>query len=61
MSAGPDELHLRGYREANELITDPSEAFLEEAWAMTEVSEDQEEASTVFVFDNGNTEVGQTH
>lgn len=65
MSAGPDELHLGEYREANELITDPLETFLEEAWPMTEVLEDQEKArtvsGTVSVFGNGNTEVGQTH
>lgn len=61
MSAEPDELHLGEYREANELITDPLETFLEEAWAMTEVLEDQEKARTVSVFGNGNTEVGQTY
>lgn len=53
MSAGPDELHLREFREASELITDPLEAFLEAAQTTAEVLQGQQKASTAPVFRNG--------
>lgn len=41
MSAGPDELHLREFKEVSELISDPLQAFFEEVQAVAEVSKGQ--------------------
>lgn len=51
MSAGPDELHLREFREVSELISDPLQAFFEEAQATDEVLKGQ----------NGSAGTGQTY
>lgn len=61
MSAGPDELHLREFREASELITDPLEAFLEAAQTTAEVFQDQQKAGRVSVFRNGSAGAGQAY
>lgn len=60
MSAVPDELYLREFKEVSELISDPLQAFSGEAQAMAEVLKSQKEASTVSVFRKGSTGTDQT-
>lgn len=61
MSAGPDELHLREFREVSELISDPLQAFFEEAQATAEVLKGQKEASRAPVVRKGSAGTGQTY
>lgn len=61
MSAGPDELYLREFKEASELIPDPLQAFFEKAQAVVEVLKSQKGASIVSVFRKGSTGTDQTY